>query len=128
MRRQWSLRVTRKLLPKGDAALIRAVREFHHLRAVDATLGACIQHTDDAETNTILWAYGDEEIWPARAASVSRVASFKAKTLRGLRAKASVAEVLLLEKHGECTPGGRDGDELALALSLVRDARRPGLR
>jgi hypothetical protein len=127
MRRQWSLRVTRKLLPNGDAALIRAVREFHHLRAVDATLGACIQHTDDEETNLILWAYGDE-IWPARAASVNRVASLKARTHRGLKAKASVVEALLLEKHGECTPGGRDGDEFALALSLVRDARRPGLR
>jgi hypothetical protein len=111
--------------PAGvDAQLLAAVDDFQRLTAEGQVWNARIKAEPDGNAGEEMMKGPAEKVWKAAYDSANRVACLPARTLEGMRAKASVAEVLLLEHHGRAIDEGIGDEEIVVALSLARDLRR----
>jgi hypothetical protein len=104
-----------------DGELLQAAADFHRLRAKDKAAWATLPRDAAVERARWDWCNSEEGDWTLTDAATRRVSDLPARTPEGLRAKARVAQALLLEHHGSLIEEDAADEEIAVAMSLVQD-------
>jgi hypothetical protein len=104
-----------------DGELLQAAADFHRLRAKDLAAWSALPADKALEHARWDWCNSDEGDWTLTDAACERVQQLPARTPEGIRAKARVAQTLLLEHHGPLIEEDAAGEEIAVAMSLVQD-------
>jgi hypothetical protein len=104
-----------------DGALLQAAAAFHRLREEDSRAWKAIPDDKDLTQAHWDWCNSEKGYWTLIDSACERVRQLPARTLEGLRAKALVAETLLLEHHGTQIAENCEGEEIYVAMSLARD-------
>ena len=103
-----------------DGDLLETAATINRLFAEDARHSAIMQSVDRIDHDR-LWVEVDETVWRPLNAAVDRLAKLEARTPEGVAAKARVTEFILLRYHGDVIEEGCEGEEIRLAMSLVKD-------